>query len=178
MRNRLIFGRGTRRLGHGTRRLGRGTPRLRRNSILALGWERIPPLRGTPRLGRGTPRLRRNSILAPGWERISPLRTTPLPNRAPFPLKTPPPLRAPDLLLKAAEALEIDPHDIWYVGDSRWDMQAATAGGMVPIGITTGATPADQLREDGARVTFEGLHGLLGLLASLRPEEERQSAVG
>jgi HAD superfamily hydrolase (TIGR01509 family) len=71
---------------------------------------------------------------------------------------------APDLLLKAAEELAVDPATIWYVGDSRWDMQAAVAGGMVAIGITTGATSADQLREDGARVTFPGLGHLLTLL--------------
>jgi HAD superfamily hydrolase (TIGR01509 family) len=71
---------------------------------------------------------------------------------------------APDLLLKAAEELAVDPAAIWYVGDSRWDMQAAVAGGMVPIGITTGATSAEQLLEDGARVTFDGLPGFLPLL--------------
>jgi HAD superfamily hydrolase (TIGR01509 family) len=71
---------------------------------------------------------------------------------------------APDLLLKAADELAVEPSAIWYVGDSRWDMQAAVAGGMVAIGVTTGATSADQLREDGARVTFEGLTGLLALL--------------
>jgi len=64
---------------------------------------------------------------------------------------------APDLLLKAAEELHVEPAGIWYVGDSRWDMQAAVAGGMVAIGVTTGATSADQLRDDGARVTFAGL---------------------
>jgi phosphoglycolate phosphatase len=71
---------------------------------------------------------------------------------------------APDLLLKAAEELGIDPAGIWYVGDSRWDMQAAVAGGMVAIGVTTGATPAEQLQADGARVTFAGLPELLALL--------------
>jgi len=70
---------------------------------------------------------------------------------------------APDLLLKAADELAVQPSAIWYVGDSRWDMQAAVAGGMVAIGVTTGATEADQLRDDGARVTLEGLDGLLAL---------------
>jgi HAD superfamily hydrolase (TIGR01509 family) len=71
---------------------------------------------------------------------------------------------APDLLLKAAEELGIEPAGIWYVGDSRWDMQAAVAGGMVAIGVTTGATPAEQLLEDGARVTYSGLPELLASL--------------
>jgi HAD superfamily hydrolase (TIGR01509 family) len=72
---------------------------------------------------------------------------------------------APDLLLKAAERLAVPPGGVWYVGDSRWDMQAAVAGGMVAIGVTTGATSADQLRVDGARATYDGLPGLLDALS-------------
>jgi HAD superfamily hydrolase (TIGR01509 family) len=45
----------------------------------------------------------------------------------------------PDLLLRAAEELDIDPGRCWYVGDSTWDMVAAVAAGMIPIGVTAGS---------------------------------------
>jgi HAD superfamily hydrolase (TIGR01509 family) len=57
----------------------------------------------------------------------------------------------PDLLLAAAGALELHPTSCWAVGDSTWDMVAAEAAGMVPIGITAGsAVTPDQLRAAGA----------------------------
>ena len=45
----------------------------------------------------------------------------------------------PDLLLLAAEQLGVEPARCWYVGDSTWDMAAAVAAGMVPIGVTAGS---------------------------------------
>lgn len=45
----------------------------------------------------------------------------------------------PDLLLRAAEELDLDPGRCWYVGDSTWDMVAAVAAGMIPIGVTAGS---------------------------------------
>jgi beta-phosphoglucomutase-like phosphatase (HAD superfamily) len=71
---------------------------------------------------------------------------------------------APDLLLAGASQLRIDPVDVWYVGDARWDMLAAVAADMVPVGVLTGATDADGLRDAGAAVvvtTLADLHVLL-----------------
>jgi HAD superfamily hydrolase (TIGR01509 family) len=45
----------------------------------------------------------------------------------------------PDLLLLAARELRVEPARCWYVGDSTWDMVAAVAAGMIPIGVTAGA---------------------------------------
>ena len=58
---------------------------------------------------------------------------------------------APDLLLLAAKELHADPVTCWYVGDATWDMLAASAAGMVPIGVTSGAVDAATLRDAGAR---------------------------
>ena len=71
---------------------------------------------------------------------------------------------APDLLLKAAHLLEVEPMEAWYVGDSKWDMLAATAAEMVAIGVPTGATTEAELIEAGADVVFETLADLLELL--------------
>jgi HAD superfamily hydrolase (TIGR01509 family) len=58
---------------------------------------------------------------------------------------------APDLLLLAAKELHADPAACWYVGDATWDMRAASAAGMVPVGVTSGAVDAATLRDAGAR---------------------------
>lgn len=69
---------------------------------------------------------------------------------------------APDLLLRAAQELGVDPARCWYVGDSTWDMQAAVAAGMVAVGVTAGAAvPADELTRAGARVVAASLADLL-----------------
>ena len=58
---------------------------------------------------------------------------------------------APDLLLLAARRLATAPAQCWYVGDATWDMLAAEAAGMVPVGVPYGAVGAEQLRAAGAR---------------------------
>ena len=64
----------------------------------------------------------------------------------------------PDLLLKAAEELAIDPGRCWYIGDSTWDMVAAAAAGMIPIGVTAGAAvDAAALEGAGAATVVETL---------------------
>ena len=69
---------------------------------------------------------------------------------------------APDLLLLAARQLAIEPGDAWYVGDSTWDMRAAAAAGMLPIGVLAGAAVDEgALREAGASVVWATLEELL-----------------
>jgi HAD superfamily hydrolase (TIGR01509 family) len=75
---------------------------------------------------------------------------------------------APDLLLAAAQELALEPADIWYVGDSIWDMNAARTAGMPAIGVATGvATPMD-LEHAGAQLTLESLEELVPILAGSR----------
>ena len=65
---------------------------------------------------------------------------------------------APDLLLRAAEELGQSPAGCWCVGDSTWDMRAAAAAGMAPIGITTGsAVTAEELTEAGGALAADTL---------------------
>ncbi len=71
----------------------------------------------------------------------------------------------PDLLLLAAERLEVDPGRCWYVGDSTWDMVAAVAAGMVAIGVTAGsAVDAQVLNGAGAVLVVRTLADLVPLL--------------
>lgn len=69
---------------------------------------------------------------------------------------------APDLLLLGARELGIAPDACWYVGDSTWDMSAAVAAGMVPIGILAGAAVDEAaLHDAGASVVLATLHDLV-----------------
>jgi HAD superfamily hydrolase (TIGR01509 family) len=73
----------------------------------------------------------------------------------------------PDLLLEAAAQLEVEPARCWYVGDSTWDMVAAVAAGMVPIGVIAGAAvDAAALRGAGAAAVIDDL---IELASALRP---------
>jgi HAD superfamily hydrolase (TIGR01509 family) len=64
----------------------------------------------------------------------------------------------PDLLLEAADQLQVDPGRCWYIGDSTWDMVAAVAAGMIAIGVTAGsALDAQALKGAGAATVVETL---------------------
>jgi beta-phosphoglucomutase-like phosphatase (HAD superfamily) len=69
---------------------------------------------------------------------------------------------APDLLLLAARQLGLAAPGLWYVGDSTWDMRAALAAEMLPIGVLAGAAvDADLLRDAGATQVWATLAELL-----------------
>ncbi len=64
----------------------------------------------------------------------------------------------PDLLLLAARELEVEPARCWYVGDSTWDMVAAVAAAMIPVGVTAGAAVDEPaLRGAGAATVIRSL---------------------
>ena len=67
---------------------------------------------------------------------------------------------APDLLLLAAEQLDVPAHRCWYVGDATWDMRAARAGGMTSVGVATGAVSVDVLISAGAQLAYRALQEL------------------
>lgn len=72
----------------------------------------------------------------------------------------------PDLLLRAAEELEVEPARCWYVGDATWDMAAAVAAAMIPIGVTAGAAVDEAaLNGAGAAAVVETLLELAEWLA-------------
>jgi beta-phosphoglucomutase-like phosphatase (HAD superfamily) len=64
----------------------------------------------------------------------------------------------PDLLLRAAEELGVDPSRAWYVGDSTWDMVASVAAAMIPLAVTAGSVVSREALEGaGAAVVVETL---------------------
>ncbi len=74
---------------------------------------------------------------------------------------------APDLLLLAAERLDLAPSACWYVGDSTWDVRAARAAGMAAMAVLAGsAVTADDLAAAGATRVLDTLAELAELLTS------------
>jgi HAD superfamily hydrolase (TIGR01509 family) len=64
----------------------------------------------------------------------------------------------PDLLLLAAKQVNVEPARCWYVGDATWDMAAAVAAAMIPIGVTAGSgVDAGALHGAGAAAVVESL---------------------
>jgi len=62
----------------------------------------------------------------------------------------------PDLLLRAAEELGVDPSRAWYVGDSTWDMVASVAAAMIPLAVTAGSVVSREALEGaGAAVVVD-----------------------
>ena len=83
---------------------------------------------------------------------------------------------APDLLLLAAEQLEVPPEECWYIGDSTWDMLAAVAAGMTAIGVTAGAAvDADTLRGAGAALVVPDLGALAAITRGLPSADPREA---
>ena len=73
----------------------------------------------------------------------------------------------PDLLLLAATEIGVEPARCWYIGDSTWDMAAAVAAAMIPIGVTAGAAvDAAALRGAGAAAVADDLLALADSLAA------------
>jgi HAD superfamily hydrolase (TIGR01509 family) len=84
---------------------------------------------------------------------------------------------APDLLLLAARELGRPPSGCWCVGDSTWDMRAAVAADMTPIGVTAGAAvTADELRASGALLVSQTLTELLADLRQQRADRRTGEA--
>ena len=76
----------------------------------------------------------------------------------------------PDLLLEAAEQLDVEPAHCWYVGDATWDMVAAVAAGMIPIAVTAGsAVDEAALRGAGAAAIVAELGELVDAWVDCAP---------
>lgn len=57
---------------------------------------------------------------------------------------------APDILQNALDKTGLTADDAVFVGDSKWDGEAAKKAGVRFIGLTVGGTPAEDLRSAGA----------------------------
>jgi HAD superfamily hydrolase (TIGR01509 family) len=80
---------------------------------------------------------------------------------------------APDLLLLAAEQLNVSARGCWYVGDATWDMLAARSAAMIGIAISAGVGSRAALAGVGSRAALaaagaQSVTTLRSLLGELR----------
>jgi HAD superfamily hydrolase (TIGR01509 family) len=73
---------------------------------------------------------------------------------------------APDILVAALKAIDVQAADAIYIGDAVWDMQAAAALEIPAIGVTCGGVSAGELRDAGALEIYDGPRDLLRNLPS------------
>jgi len=70
----------------------------------------------------------------------------------------------PAMAVEAAAAMGVRPGRCLFVGDSKVDMQTATAAGMIPIGVAWGFRDREELTRHGATCVVEEADEILGLL--------------
>ena len=70
----------------------------------------------------------------------------------------------PTAALAMAAHLGVAPADCGFVGDTAVDMRTATSAGMVPVGVTWGFRPRDELLAHGARWLIDHPAELLPLV--------------
>jgi HAD superfamily hydrolase (TIGR01509 family) len=74
---------------------------------------------------------------------------------------------APDIVLAATTKLGLDPACCAYVGDTAFDVQAATAAGVVPLAVLTGSYSEATLRAAGAQGVWRDPAALLADLENI-----------
>ena len=60
-----------------------------------------------------------------------------------------------------------DPASVWVIGDTMLDIKAARANGARALGVATGSTPVETLRDAGADLTLADLSNAEAVLAAL-----------
>lgn len=68
---------------------------------------------------------------------------------------------APDLVEKALQAVDADPADAVFVGDTVWDVEAAGRAGVPCVGLLTGGISRRELEDAGAVLVYEDARSLL-----------------
>ncbi|MEU9022909.1 HAD family hydrolase [Actinomadura sp. NPDC048394] len=69
---------------------------------------------------------------------------------------------APDLVELALERAGVPAARAVFVGDTRWDVEAAARAGMPCVGVLTGGWSRDELEEAGAEAVYDDPRALLG----------------
>ncbi len=70
----------------------------------------------------------------------------------------------PQAALEIAGQLKVEPHEIFYLGDTATDMRTATAAGMMAVGVAWGFRTVEELRQNGAQRIIHYPTDLLPLL--------------
>lgn len=68
---------------------------------------------------------------------------------------------SPDILQAALDAGGLDAENTVFVGDSVWDVEAASALGIPTVGLASGGTSEAELQEAGAVTVYKDIRALL-----------------
>ncbi|MET7680533.1 HAD family hydrolase [Streptomyces sp. NPDC005423] len=73
---------------------------------------------------------------------------------------------APDPVREARKLADVPSGQAVFVGDTVWDMKAATSDGVTPVAVLSGGVPRAELEEAGARAVYRDAADLLKHLDS------------
>ena len=76
-----------------------------------------------------------------------------------------PPKPDPAGALEVSERLNLPPENFLYLGDSAVDMKTAVEAGMVPVGVSWGYRPAEELKKSGCHTLIDQPMDVLEILA-------------
>ncbi len=71
------------------------------------------------------------------------------------------PKPSPESLLLAADRIDVTPSQIYSIGDTRWDVQAAREAGMISVGVLSGAGTLEELHDAGAALILRSIADFL-----------------
>ncbi len=71
----------------------------------------------------------------------------------------------PQVALEIANQMDLEPGKTVFMGDTCIDMQTATRAQMIPVGVTWGFRPADELTTNGARHLLNHPKELMDILS-------------
>ncbi len=69
----------------------------------------------------------------------------------------------PEMALRLARTMNLDPAEVLFMGDTRTDMDTAVNAGMVPVGVLWGFRPESELRAHGAQALLRNPSDLFGI---------------
>jgi len=76
---------------------------------------------------------------------------------------------APDIVQVALQRAEVDANEAIFVGDTVWDVQAASKAGVACIAVTSGGVHEAELRKAGAARLYPTVRGLLDAFQDGQP---------
>jgi len=74
----------------------------------------------------------------------------------------------PEFSAAAIQKMQLKGEQMAMIGDSPYDIQAARAGGMLAVCVTTGSHTREELREEGADLIFDSLNEVADWLRAYR----------
>lgn len=66
--------------------------------------------------------------------------------------------------IKIAQEMNVNPSNVYFVGDSDVDMKTSISAGMIPVGVSWGFRSVEELKQEGAHFILKDMKSLLDML--------------